>query len=259
MTAGRPLDRRSARLIVLAMAATGFVSVVVNILIYWARHYYATHHPDVVARQPATISQALSDNVVGPYFAIWMLICAPVLWVGVLALLRAAWREYRRSGLGEAGDRRRILLLTGILAVLQGMAAAGMIMLSQYRFPDHHELHMAGSYLFFFSQAFVVVFGEMLSRRYARLPEGASFLGGRGARLRRVYVWVPIGLGFAYLALFILKGYDLGAIYDTLYLSYTLTEPLLLSSFLGYVLTYHFDMAQALGGYWRSRSRAARI
>ncbi|MBR9842840.1 MAG: hypothetical protein GYB25_06750 [Rhodobacteraceae bacterium] len=259
MSVAPPIGRRSAGLVALAIGATGFVIVVVNGLIYWARSFYAAHHPEFMAERPATISQALSDKIVGPFFAVGMLICAPILLIGVAALLRAAWGEYRRSDLGTSQDVRRILILTWILVVLQAMASSGMIMLSQFRFPDHHELHMVGSYIFFFSQAFVVVVGEMLSRSYARQPEGATFLAGAGARLRRVYVWVPIGLGVAYLALFILKGYDLGAIYDTAYAAYTLTEPMLISSFLGYLFTYHFDMVQALRGYWRSRSSVASI
>ena len=253
------LSRGSAWLVALAMGATGFVVVAVNVLIYWARDLYAFNHPERVAGKPATVSQTLSDQVIGPFFATWMLICAPILLVGVIALVGAGFREFRQSGLGAERDVRGIGLLTVIVCVLQAMASVGMIMLSQYRFPDHHEMHMVGSYLFFFSQAFVIVFGEILSRRYERQPDGASFLRGAGARIRRWYVWVPIGLGVAYLALFILKGYNLGAIYRTVYRTYTLTEPLLLTSFLGYVLTYQYDMAIALRGYLRSRSRAESI
>lgn len=259
MSAVHVLSRRSAWLVALAMGATGFVVVAVNVLIYWARDLYAFNHPERVASKPATVSQTLADQVIGPFFATWMLICAPVLLVGVVALVGAGFGEFRRSGLGTERDMRRIAILTAIVCVLQAMASVGMVMLSQYRFPDHHEMHMVGSYLFFFSQAFVIVFGEMLSRSYGRQPDGATFLRGAGARIRRWYVWVPIGLGFAYLALFILKGYDLGAIYRTVYYTYTLTEPLLLTSFLGYVLTYQYDMVVALSGYLRSRSRVASI
>ncbi len=259
MSGARVVSQNTARLVALAMVTTGFVIVAVNVLIYWARGLYAVHHPDYIAYQPATISQTLSDSYIGPFFAAWMLICAPILWIGVTALVRAAWGEFRLSGFGTAQDRRRILVLSGIVVLLQAGASVGMVMLSHFRFPYHNALHMQGSYLFFFSQALVIVFGEMLSRAYAKQPEGASFLAVAGARLRRWYVWVPIGLGVLYLLLFILKGYDLGPIYDAAYLTYTLTEPVLITSFLGYVLTYHFDMGQALWGYVRSRSRAASI
>ncbi|MDV4146175.1 MULTISPECIES: Frag1/DRAM/Sfk1 family protein [Shimia] len=253
------VTRQTARLIALAMVATGFVIVAVNVLIYWARALYAVNHPEYVALQPATISQTLSDAYIGPFFATWMLVCAPILFLGVALLVWAAWVEFRRSKLGTAPEMRRIQILSGLVVLLQAGASVGMVMLSHFRFPDNHVLHMQGSYLFFFSQAFVIVVGEMLSRAYARQPDGASFLSDAGARLRRWYVWVPIGLGVLYLSLFVLKGYDLGAIYDAAYLTYTLTEPVLLTSFLGYVLTYHFDMGQALWAYLRSRSSAKSI
>ncbi len=259
MSAGRTVTRRSAQLVGFAMLTTGFVIVAVNVLIYWARGLYAVNHPEFVARQPATISQTLSDAYIGPFFATWMAICAPILFLGVAALVWAAWDEFRLSGYGSARERRRLMVLSGLVVLFQAAASVGMVMLSHFRFPDNHVLHMQGSYLFFFSQGFVIIVGEMLSRAYGAQPEGASFLSGAGARVRRWYVWVPIGLGVAYLAFFVLKGYDLGPIYDTAYLSYTLTEPVLISSFLGYVLTYHFDMGRALWSYVRSRSSVASI
>jgi hypothetical protein len=259
MSTARVVSQTTARLLALAMVATGFVVVMVNVLIYWARDLYAFNQSEGGIAEPATISQTLSDSHIGPFFATWMLICAPILLVGVVVLLRAAWGEFRQSGGGTDQDRRRILVLSVLVVLLQAGASAGMIMLSHYRFPDHNALHMQGSYLFFLSQALVIVFGEMLSRAYARQPEGTSFLSGSGARLRRWYVWVPVGLGGLYLSLFILKGYDLGVIYDGVYLAYTVTEPVLISSFLGYLLTFHFDMARALWVYVRSRSRVASI
>ncbi|MCW9044000.1 MAG: Frag1/DRAM/Sfk1 family protein [Pseudopelagicola sp.] len=259
MSISYTVSRGSAWLVALALGTTGFVVVAVNVLIYWARDLYAFNHPERVASKPATVSQTLADQIIGPFFATWMLICAPILLVGVVSFISAGLIEFRKSGLGTAADMRRIRILTVTVCVLQAMASVGMIMLSHFRFPDHHELHMVGSYLFFFSQAFVIVFGEVLSRSYEKQPDGATFLRGAGARIRRWYVWIPIGLGVGYLTLFILKGYDLGAIYPTVYYTYTLTEPLLISSFLGYLLTYHFDMVMALGGYFRSRSMAPSI
>ena len=259
MRAEGRISRGNAGLIGMAMGMTGFVVVAVNVLIYWARDLYAINHPEFVAKQPATISQTLSDTIIGPFFAKWMAICAPVLWVGVCALVWAGWVEFRRSGYGTPREKRTLLWLSVCVVVLQAMAAAGMVMLSQFRFPDHHVLHMQGSYLFFFSQAFVIVFGELVSRGYARHPKGATFLSDAGARVRRWYVWVPIGLGLLYLALFLIKGFDLGALNDGIYASYTSVEPLLLSSFLGYVLTFHYDMGLALWGYVSSRSSVASI
>lgn len=241
-------SRLTVRLLALSILCTGFVIVVVNILIYRARIVFAVLHPEYVSEQPATISRALSAPQVGEPFAIWMAICAPILFVGVSALVYGAWREQARTGPTDRG----IFWLSLIVVLLQAMASVGMVLLSHYRFPDHHEMHMVGSYLFFFSQAFVVVFGEFLSRRHGALEEGRSFMDKRGGNLRRVYIWVPVCLGVAYLFLFVIKGYDLGPISVPLYAAYTVTEPMLLSSFLGYVLSYHFDMGRAIWRYLRA-------
>ncbi|SHJ50024.1 Frag1/DRAM/Sfk1 family protein [Shimia gijangensis] len=244
--------RSSAALMTLCLAFTGFVIVAVNILIYRARIVFGQNNPDYIAVEPPTISRAISDPIVGEPFAEWMAICAPVLFVGVAALAIVAWRELRRGG--QAIPRRDYRIVTAlclIIVSLQGLASIGMVLLSHYRFPDFDEMHMAGSYLFFFSQAFVVVFGELLGRRLAAQPRQWSLVTARMARFRRLYVWVPIILGVAYLALFVLKGFDLGAINEGLYIAYTITEPLLISSFLGYVLAYHFDLWSGLRSYLR--------
>ena len=59
---------------------------------------------------------------------------------------------------------------------------------------------------------------------------------------RGVYVWVPIYLGLAYLALFLGKGYAPDSIRFEVYLAYVSTELFLLSSFLFYVMSYAPDM-----------------
>ena len=253
MTAKFVPSRSSAVLIAVSLALTGFVIVAVNILIYRARVVFGQNNPEYIAVEPATISRAISDPIVGEPFAAWMAICAPILFVGVAALVLAARREVRRAGSSVSGqDYRIITLLCVTVAILQGMASFGMVILSHYRFPNFHEMHMVGSYLFFFSQAFVVVFGDILTRRIVKQPQHCSMVTVRMARFRRTYIWLPILLGIAYLSLFVLKGFDLGAINEKLYIAYTITEPLLISSFLGYILTLHVDMWIGLKNYLRA-------
>lgn len=247
--------RSTATMMALSLAFTGFVIVAVNILIYRARILFAARNPEAVADRPPTISLAISDPAVGEPFAGWLAICAPLLFVGVGFLILSAWIELQKGGgAPTAREGRIIAALCLLVALLQGFAATGMVMLSQFRFPHFNQLHMQGSYLFFFSQAFVVLFGEILSRRFARLPVDRVLITAPSARFRRRYVWVPIVLGVAYLALFILKDVDLGALNAPLYVGYTSTEPLLLSAFLVYVLTYHVDMWSALRRYFSERS-----
>ena len=215
------------------------------------RSLFSELNPGAVADRPPTISLAISDAAVGEPFAAWLLICAPLLFVGVVFLILSAWIELQKGGgAGSPREQRIIAGLSLFVVLLQGFAAIGMVTLSQFRFPHFPAQHMQGSYLFFFSQAFVVLFGELLSRRFARLPVDRVLITAPSARFRKIYVWLPIVLGISYLALFILKDVDLGALNPKLYVGYTSTEPLLLSSFLVYVLTYHVDMLAALRRYF---------
>ncbi len=245
-------SRTVARALAVSLACTTFVVVVVNYLIYTARWDFIKWHPEYMAKRPPTISRALSDPRVGEPFAEWMAICAPVLFVGVLLLAGMALKEFLLVGRPPKRDAMRITVLTGLVCGLQGLACVGMVMLSHYRFPDHNDMHMTGSYLFFFSQAFVVVFGEILSRSYAKMPPEGLVFSPKFAQFRKRYVWVPISLGVAYLGLFVIKHFDLGALSKPLYTGYVSVEPLLLSSFLFYVLAYAPDCLTAMRSYWRS-------
>lgn len=231
-----------------SLICTGFVTVAVNAQIYPARWRFAEFYPEKTSERPYTISESIGDPRIGEPFAEWLLVAAPILFVGVCLLTLPTLRALWAAGNGT----RRITALTWIVLVLQLMACVGMVILSQYRFPHFRDQHMAGSYLFFFSQAFVVVFGEMLSRSYAALgPEGAvtgRVWSPRYAGWRRSYVWVPIALGVTYLVLFLGKGYAPDALRYEVYLAYVSTELFLLSSFLFYVMTYAPDMWAA----WRA-------
>ncbi|MFY0616286.1 hypothetical protein [Shimia sp.] len=247
-------SRMTGLAMLVSLVTTGFVTLVVNAQIYSARWQFVGFYPEKTAERPYTISESIGDPRIGEPFAEWLLIAAPVLFVGVALLTLPTLRALQHHGPAS----RRIAILTWIVVLLQLMACIGMVILSQYRFPHFRDQHMGGSYLFFFSQAFVVVFGEILSRSYAKLGPAGQVVGRvwspRFAGWRRTYVWVPIGLGVAYLCLFLGKGYAPEALRYEVYLAYVSTELFLLSSFLFYLMTYAPDMWCA----WRdSRSRYA--
>lgn len=250
-SAGYVAKRSTVIAVILSVICTTYVVIVVNSLIYSARWQFINFHPARTAHKPPTISRAISDVRVGEPFADWMAICAPLLFVGVALLALAGLRELMASGSPSRATLLRISILTGLLILVQGMAAIGMVMLSQFRFPDHHQLHMSGSYLFFFSQAFVVVLGELVSRSYAKLPPEGRLLLPKMAQLRTLYVKIPIVLGVIYLALFVLKGFDLGAFSHPLYIGYVSVEPVLLSAFLFYVLAFVPDCLSVIVAYAR--------
>jgi hypothetical protein len=243
MTLSQEAPSRATGLAMLvALITTSFVTVVVNVQMYSARWKFAAFYPEKAADRPSTISESIADPRIGEPFADWLLLSAPLLFVGVSCLIVSTWRALKLGGQVTL----KITLVTWILITLQAMASVGMVILSQYRFPDFRDQHMAGSYLFFFSEAFVVVAGEILSRACAGLGAEGQVAGRiwspRFARWRRRFVWVPIGLGLAYLCLFLGKGYAPEALRYEVYWAYVSTELFLLSSFLFYMMSYAPDM-----------------
>ncbi|MDO6523569.1 hypothetical protein Q4578_18390 [Shimia thalassica] len=244
--------RRSVMVLFAAIVLTGFVIIVVNFQIYQARILYIAAYPELTAAKPPTISGAIRDPAIGNPFAVWISISAVFLFFGVGSMIAALWAEGMRSDQIPAKERRWLTVLSLWSATLQLMACVGMVILSNYRFPDYNDEHMFGSYLFFFSQAFVVVFVEITARRFAKQPERNSVILPAMMRVRRKYVWVPIFLGVAYLVLFLIKNYDLGAFQAAVFQTYVITEPLLITSFLLYNLIFHADMWGAILRYRRA-------
>ncbi|MGR3714481.1 MAG: hypothetical protein ACU0A6_15325 [Shimia sp.] len=258
MSAGMTRPARATAIgLAVSVVFTTFVVWMVNALIYVARWDFSAFHPERVVNKPPTISRAIEDPRIGVPFAEWMAICAPVLLAGVALLVWYAWSELRRNGSADGATLRRIARFSVVLVLLQAMASVGMIILSHYRFPDHHGMHMAGSYLFFFSQALVVFTGQLLSNAYGRLPPEGRVILPVMVRFRRAYIWVPVALAFVYLGCFVLKDFDLGALKSPLYVVYTSTEPVLLSSFLFYVFSYAPDCIATVVRYVRGASSVA--
>jgi hypothetical protein len=201
-----------------------------------------------VAVQPATISRAISVPAVGEPFAIWITISAILLVFGVFWLSQF----YRRIGAQIASPSRYLarMMTYGAPAIvlLQALSGVGMYMLSSYRFPHHHELHMTGSFLFFISQALVVVIGTLQCD--ALLKDRANFaaLARAGAvsyrmvLLRKRLGQVVIAMSLIYVCLFKMKDVDLDTMNTAIYAAYTMTEPLLITMFLVFLGLFQTDL-----------------
>ncbi|WP_204112471.1 hypothetical protein [Shimia biformata] len=254
MTARDQAVQRSGteRLIRVELFCIGFTFLVVNYQIYAARAGFIARNPDYVARKPPTISRAISDPEIGPGFAFWIGISAPIVFVGIAALFALLAKQLLASGHAGTPRGRRAILACGLTVMLQGLASTGMVILSVFRFPDHNDMHMVGSYLFFISEAVMVT--SMLVAQYMvfRLVGGGVLLPFM-ARLRWRLVWLtPVG-GVIYLLLFVAKDFDLGTWQKPMYTAYVLTEPALISLMLSLSLSFHVDLIAAL---WR-HSRAS--
>lgn len=251
MTLATVISARSAGLAVIEILCVGYVIVTVNYQIYAARFDFIATHSAYVAEQPPTVSRAISDPLIGDGFGFWISLSAVVLFFGIAALLLLGLNEVKgpMSGL----HRRGLNLRAVIVMFLQTGSCTGMVILSQFRFPDYNDIHMVGSYLFFFSQAFMLIACEVFFRRVYQLADDRrSFLHPKMVSFRKKAIGVPVALGIVYLGLFVVKSYDLGAANDIFYQLYVWTEPALITSFLLFILLYHVDVAMALWRYWRS-------
>ena len=246
MTVSPPLALHDRLILWIAIAGNVLVVTMVNQQIYTSRWAFAELRPDYIAHSPPTISRALEEPSVGDPFAIWMLICAPALFLSMLLFTRYFRNRLAQKPGVDPRALKRITIFSIVTLFLQALASTGMIMLSQFRFPDHNDMHMVGSYLFFFSQAAVVFVGSHLSNLHDRVDDSHRVLPRQSCRFRRYYVFVPYALSVLYLGLFIAKGYDLSPWNDALYMGYVTTELILISSFLFYFLSWVADCLMEL-------------
>jgi hypothetical protein len=248
---GRPAARLDWRGAVagVSILSIAFVFVAVNACIYWARAAFIAAHPAYAAQTPPTISRALADPAIAAPFAFWVAVAAALLVLGVGGIVVMAASALPGLERAAPGPGRRVWLAVLAVWPLQLGASVGMVMLSRYTFPDHDEMHMAGSYLFFAAQAATVLCGLVVSLA-ARDPavaarmQAAGALAPRANRLRVYLGALCIALVLGYLALFVLKDLDLGAWEPAVYQTYVLTEPLCISGFLLFVLLYLPDLAR---------------
>ncbi|WP_172293492.1 hypothetical protein [Pseudoruegeria sp. HB172150] len=245
MQTTRPLPPWAPRLAAFAILANTTVFVVVNICIYWARAAFAARNPEYIAEGPATISRAISDPYVGDIFAIWVTGSAILLFLGVAALVAVSWHGIPRNAWP-------LRILCGLVVLFQATASVGMTMLSNFTFHNNHDGHMMGSYIFFAAQAFTVLTGLIASINVQVNPDTRAAMQAAGVLhpgANRVRLWAgsaSVALVLAYVTLFVVKDFDLGAWKDTVYLIYVTTEPVTISSFLFFVLLYDWDLAMVL-------------
>ncbi|MDV4144705.1 hypothetical protein [Shimia sp. FJ5] len=217
----------------IAMLCNAAAIAIVNFWIYRALAVYARNFPERMAVHPITVSRAITDPEVSDPFAAWITFSALILPIGVavVALLQA---RVSQTAIGRG--------LAWSMVVFQLGSSVGMVLLSHYRFPDHDEIHMAGSFLFFISQTAMILACGLSARHVLRHGAGLSESLLRGNRLRVLgAIWVAC-LAAAYLCLFVGKGYVSGKVYTVVYKVYTLTEPALISSFLAVFAFYFFDL-----------------
>ncbi len=216
-----------------AMAFNAAAIVIVNFWIYRALVVYGRNFPELIAQGPVTVSRAITDPEVSGPFAAWITFSAFLLPLGV-AVVACLQARVSRTAYGRA--------IAWSMVVLQLGSSVGMILLSHYRFPDHDEVHMAGSFLFFISQTAMILACGLSARHVLR--HGAALPGQiRRANRLRVFGAICVAcLAAVYLCLFLGKAYVSGDAYTLVYRLYTLAEPTLISSFLAVFAVYFLDL-----------------
>ncbi len=229
----------------LAMACNTFVTIVVNYNIYWARAAHIERHPEAFARQPPTISGALEDPLIGGPFSFWVTLSAVLLFVGVTVLMLAILRALPR-------EARRLRAIAMAVIPFQVVTSVGMVMLSQFRFPDHTELHMLGSYLAFIAETIVVLLWLWLSLAIGRQPEAERALQSArihhpaANRLRPILAGLCLGSGVVFAILFVAKDYIHGPWRYEVFQVYVSAEPAFITFSLLTLLAYNADLALRL-------------
>ena len=230
-----------------ALALNGFVIVVVNVFIYRARALYIERH-GVVDQRPPTISRAISDPFIGEPFAAWITASAICLTAGVAILALRHARIPQMVTHPRMPFRIAMLAFPPALAALQAVSSIGMYTLSVYRFPFANEMHMAGSYVFFFAQAVVVILCTAFNLALLADKRSREELAAQQLillpwlRIRCLVGLLSVALVLVYGILFKAKDFYAWEIWPTLYKTYTLVEPVVITSFLALLALMHAEI-----------------
>jgi len=243
----RPPWQASAILLV-GLLANIFVFVTVNFWIYRARYLFGIRNPDYVARKSATISQSISDPSVGQPFAFWISLSAVILIFAVGAVVWLHLRAARQLRARLAKFFYIALVFAGFVGLSQIAAAAGMITLSQFRFPHFNHIHMMGSYVFFVFQALTVAFSALVCYWLAHSAGADDGLaGGPSLRpkmnaLRWRFGVLSVLSTLAYVLLFYAKDHAPEGLRPAIYATYVMLEPAVITGFLVYLLSFCVDL-----------------
>lgn len=215
-------------------------------LMLWARHSFLALHPDYMD-DPPTISRAINDPVVGVPFADLILVIAALV-ATVIPIL--AWAYLLAIAGAQAGPGRRMVMhgLLALMLLCQLAASGGMVLTTQYTFDTSDRLHMLGSYIFFFFQAFTVLFGASLCRMLLRqkefhaIPDAAWQFRPAMHRYRFRFALLIVAIAVFYGILFIAKDHELPVSKYAVQVVYTQTEVVVIGCFVLFLGTYAVDI-----------------
>lgn len=245
----RAPDRRMPAVTAAKVAPVVLAPLTVITAVLWARVEFAALHPGYVAWRPPTISRTLGEPVIGDVFAPTMIVGAVLLAVAVWFILQLYWSTAHLRLADRPADLRRSRRAIYVGAFCQYTALVGMVLLSQFTYPDHVAWHMVGSYMLFFGHTISITLSGIECRILARAaPAGEGRAAGLVPAMSRLRFLLSRGvlvLAVVYLVLFVVKDWPEDPMRYTVWSIFTILEVALIISFLGYLLTFAIDIAAA--------------
>ncbi len=254
-------------------ATLALIAILVPLLeiptLIWARLAFFQLHPDYAARTPPTISRAISEPLIGDPFAVLILFVTALIAIAVVPIAIGYRNAIHAAHAPGSKPRRFELSLLALMLAIQVVASTGMVVCTQYTFANGHDLHMAGSYAFFFGQATVILISGRLS---ASLANAAMLTGDagmtRGISLRqftldakethrhraRAAKWI-VGIALVFFALFIAKDLPLPVDAHAVRTAFTIMEIVTISALMIYLGLFAPDLYR-IGGIASRTSRA---
>lgn len=240
-----PSPIRKGAAILLALPAV-LVPMIYIPLVLWARETFLAMHPDYLD-DPPTISRAINDPSVGLPFADLILVITALIMMSLPLMLFAYGLAIARLNISR---RRRVSMyaLLFLFFVLQIIASTGMVVTTQYSFDENHDMHMLGSYVFFFFQAITIFVAATLCRLLLHqqqkhaIPDHDWQFRPFMHLFRFRFALLIVALAATFGILFVAKDHELPISPYVVQVIYTQCEVVVIGCFVLFLGSYAFDI-----------------
>ncbi len=237
------LSKESLIVAALRTAPVVLAPAIVISNIIWAKVEFADRHPEKVSWETPSVSQTLVDTYVGEVFALWMLPTA-------LLLVYAAYRvgQLHLSFLNSpAGSSSRGRLgpwwIVPLAFLFQIIAAAGMVLLSQYTSNINVALHLSGSYMLFLGHTISISMSGFVCYRLAQAQGSRpTCLNPRMNALRVVMAGMILSGALVYFVVYTIRNEPLPVAEPVVHSFIVNFEVALLVMFVGYLASFAHEL-----------------